>query len=58
MSTESDIIKRFTELINSATPSITRSQAGLKITLKGSIFEIPTSTADPKTISKTVLIKK
>lgn len=58
MSSEADVIKRFTELINAATPSITRSQTGLKISLKGTTFEIPTTTADPKTISKTVLVKK
>lgn len=57
MPSDSDIVQKFSELINQSSPSITRSPSGLSITQNGQTYEIPFK-GNAVSVSKTSLIKK
>ncbi|WP_055076778.1 hypothetical protein [Pseudanabaena sp. 'Roaring Creek'] len=55
-SSESDVIKRLNDIVKAATPSITRSQDGLSITLNGKTsliaFEIEGTAVSTSTLTQ------
>lgn len=57
MPTDSDLVKKFSDLIKQSTPSIVRSQSGISITQNGQTYEIPFADT-AKSVSKTTLTKK
>lgn len=57
VASEADLVKKLSDLINAATPKITRSQTGLTVTLNGITNEIAFST-EGKVVSKSTLTSK
>lgn len=57
MPTDSDLVKKFSDLIKQSTPSIVRSQSGISVTQNGQTYEIPFADT-AKSISKSTLTKK
>lgn len=57
MPTDSDLVKKFSDLIKQSTPSIVRSRSGISVTQNGQTYEIPFADT-AKTVSKSTLTKK